>query len=345
MKKDLLVYLNTYKRYDSTLPLAILSIINQTYKFDKFIIFDDNKPEDAKDLRTIEHYAYLFRLMIEKGIDWEVRWGQRKGAHFNHETANMEGFKYAFCIDDDCILERDCLENLMKEMKDDVGAVGGLILKPLAPILPAGFTNNRLADIRTVPNIQWYKWSEEPRSVEHIYSSFVYRCNVAHFDLSLSSVAFRGESMFTYEFIRKGYKLLVTPKAITYHFESQKGGCRGELENAKRLAMYNADEKIFMEKMREWGVIGESTKICILNCGLGDTIVFAKSILPKLKKKYKNIILSVCYPEVFPNEQCISIADGNKLVANPEQYNIYAYAFKNNLKLSLEELFREVYEI
>lgn len=226
MKKDLLVYLNTYNRYNSTLPLAILSVINQTYKFDKFIMFDDNKVENAKDLREIEHFNYLFKLMDEKGIQWEYRWGQKKGAHFNHEQANMEGFKYAFFIDDDNVLEPDTLENLMAEMKDGVGAVGGLILKPPARDLPPGI-DGTLDDVFKGQNIAWYKWTGAPKEVEHLYSSFLYRCGIVHHDLRLSKKAFRGETMFTHSLFLKGYKLICTPKAVTWHFENSQGGCRG----------------------------------------------------------------------------------------------------------------------
>lgn len=329
MKKDLLVYINTYKRYDSTLSMCILSIINQTYKFDKFIIFDDNKPEFARDLRKEEHYAYLFDLMTQKGINWEYRWGKKRGAHFNHEDANMEGFKYAFFIDDDCILEPDCIENLMKEMKDDIGAVGGLILQPPTNNLPINADNK--IDNLYLPNIQWFKWTGKPREVEHIYSSFLYRCNIVHHDLRLSSVVFRGETMFTHSLFLKGYKLIITPNAITWHFQS-----KGGIHDNQKVDNWNHDQYLF-EKWLDFKKKGK--KIYVLNNGLGDHYIFRQVITPD-----KDDIIACCYPEVFkeyPN--IISIAEAERLV-DTKDYDIYRFCLMNNWRGTLQTAYNALYE-
>ncbi|TRZ83635.1 glycosyltransferase [bacterium] len=336
MPKDLLVYMNTYKRYDNTLASAILSVINQTQKFDKFIIFDDTPEEEAKDMREIEHFNYLFKLMSQKGVIWEVRYGQRKGAHFNHEQANMEGYKLAFFIDDDHVLEPNCLEELMKEMRDDVGAVGGLILQPPAGPLPPD-ANNKINNLY-LPNIQWFTWpGTTPREVEHIYSSYLHRCGIAHYNLALSSVAFRGETMFTHSLKLAGYKLLITPKAVTWHFQST-----GGIHSGQKIDNWNHDQSVFDEWYK---FILSGSKLMVLNCGLGDHIVF-KKLLPELRAKHEKITLAVCYPELFEDEtdlNIISIESAKNIIGDLDTHNVYKYCIDHDWKGSLEDAYREMF--
>ncbi len=328
MKKDVLIYLNTFKRYDSTLPLAILSVINQTYKFDKFIIFDDNKDENKKDLRTIEHYKYLFDMMDQKGINWEYRFGHQKGAHFNHEDANLEGFKYAFFIDDDEVLEPNTLDELMKCMTDDVGAVGGLILQPPTRGLPEGLSG-KMSDVFNGQNIAWYIWNGEPKEVEHLFSSFLYRCNIVHHDLRLSSVVFRGETMFTHSLFLKGYKLICTPKAITWHFQTRSSG---GIHDGQKIDNWNYDNNLFL-KWLEFKKSGK--KLYLIREGLGDNYAFKQVITPE-----KDSIVATCFPHLYPDNECISIGDAEQLV-DPKDYKIYEWG--DRYGGSLLENFKKLY--
>jgi len=327
-----LAYLNTYNRWETTLPMTILSIINQTYKPDKFIIFDDAK--EPKDFRTMEHYMYLFKLMDQKGIRWEVVNGQKKGAHHNHEIANMMGFDYAWFLDDDHAAEPTCLEELMKEMKDGVGAVAGIILQPPAGPLPVN-AMNIISDLN-LPNIQWFTWTGPPREVEHIYSSYLHRCGIVHYNLGLSSVAFRGETMFTHSLFLKGYKLLVTPKAITWHFQAL-----GGIHNGQKKDNWDHDEIIF----RNWLLMQRrGEKFIIIDGGLGDHIVF-KKVLPEIYMKHgkNNIKLAVCYPELFKDDNVMSIAYAKSIVGDSPDDSIYGWMWKNNWKGELIDAYRARY--
>lgn len=311
--KGILAYVSTLNRYDTTLPLTLVSIALQTYKPDHFVLFDDN--ENPRDLRQSEVYQYCFKLFNEKGISWEVIFGQKKGQHFNHETANTMGYPFAWRIDDDEIAEQDCLEGLVKEIKDGIGAVAGLVMQP----------NSQLQT-----NIQWYKWDGEPKEVDDLYSSFLYRTNVAHYDLRLSSVAHREETMFSSTLKDKGYKLIVTPKAVTWHFRSL-----GGIRSGQSAEMFDHDEAIYNETV---AFQNSGKKLYVLNNGIGDHYMFRQVITPE-----KDAIIACCYPDVFPEYKCISIADAMNMV-NIEDYNIYKWCGERNWKGHLQEAFIEMYK-
>ena len=167
----ILGYICTKGRYNTTLPMAILSMIQQTRRIDKLRIFDDNNDAEKINPHDVEHYNYLFKLAESKGIPWEWTWGRQLGAHHSHEIANTSGYDLAWFIDDDCVAEPDCLDELERCMRPDVGAVGGLILQPPAGPLPANAANK--IDDLNLPNIQWFRWSGKPRNAEHIYSQFL----------------------------------------------------------------------------------------------------------------------------------------------------------------------------
>ena len=330
----ILAYLNTYNRYESTLPMALLSLINQTRKPDHITIFDDNK--EPKDLRNIEHYKYLFDLMDQKGIGWNYVFAEKKGAHYSHEKANMMGYDAAYFIDDDNVAESNVLEELEKLLVDGVGAVGGLILKPPASILPTT-VRGRMEDVFNGQNVAWYTWEGRPKEVEHLYSGFLYRCNIVHHDLRLSKKVFRGETMFTHSLFLKGYKLIVTPKAITWHFESRVGGCRTPEDEKTNTELYQHDNLLF----NEWLNFQKTGKnLVFLNSGKGDHYMALQSgiITP-------GSVVACCYPECFSGMdlEIISIDQGSHLV-DPKDYDIYKWCSENRWKGTLIDAYSELYK-
>lgn len=332
MKKDLLCYINTYNRTETTLPLAVLSVLNQTYKPDALVIFDDNK--EFKNPLENSVLKYLLDLSMEKGIQWFWEPGQKKGAHFNHESANKMGYKLNFFIDDDHVLEKNVIEKLVKEMTPDVGAVAGLILKTPTTPLPNWLKNNKMDDLYNGENIQWHTWAGKPRECEHLYSSFLYRPNIAHWDTRLSRKTFRGETMFTHSFFLKGYKLIVTPDAITYHFEGQ-GGCRSAEQEKSNQEMYAYDDQIF----RDWlNFKRTGKKLYFLNEGLGDNYMFKQVIEPE-----KDTIIATCFPDIWQDYKVISIAEAEKLV-DKKDYSVYEWATFMNWKGTLQEAYLTMYE-
>jgi hypothetical protein len=86
-----------------------------------------------------------------------------------------------------------------------LGAVGGAILTP-----PLSFTDGVTGSIDKIdqePNIQW-NIIKEVKEVQHLHCSFLYRAGVQDYNLGLSRVAHREETLFTYGLFQKGYKIL-----------------------------------------------------------------------------------------------------------------------------------------
>lgn len=67
---NVLATVSTRGRYHTTLPLALMGIINQSRLPDKLVIFDDN--ETKTDLREIPTYKHIFQTLDKKLIAWEV---------------------------------------------------------------------------------------------------------------------------------------------------------------------------------------------------------------------------------------------------------------------------------
>jgi hypothetical protein len=317
----ILCSISTRGRYNTTLPLAIQSVINQTRKVDHLVLFDDN--DEPKDLRQDPVYTHLFEMMNAKNISWKVIFGKKKGQHFNHQIANHAGYDWVWRVDDDNIAESNVLENLCKYIADDVGAIGGSVLIP-SQIFDTSKSTGIIEYINTELNIQW-GYIDSVREVDHLHCSFLYRAGIADYNLNLSRVAHREETIFTYELKNKGYKLLVVPNAITWHSKSS-GGIRSE----KDPSLYERDESIFRNIVQY-----KDHTIVVLDCGMGDHIVF-KHVLPEIK----NPIIFSCFPDIIPGK---SIGEAQLLFGDLSKYNIYRWMDIWNWKDSLENAFRKLY--
>ena len=326
---DVLCSICTKNRYDSTLPLAIQSVIMQTVKPAKLLIYDDNTEQDTKDLRGIETYNYLFQILSFYNIDCQVIFGLKKGQHHGHQLANKQGYKYVWRLDDDEIAEPTVLEKYLRLMKDDVGAVGGAVLTNGY----GGVGSPKLENIYNMANIQWTA-GNKIIEVDHLHSTFLYRANIIDYCLDLSPVAHREETIFSHELKEKGYKLLVDLSAITQHLKQQKTGIRSH--NSEWL--YKHDEKIFTKKMESWGY-----KLINLNSGIGDHYAFL-NILPELKKKWKHLIIGACFPEVFHDEKDITLI--HIFESEPiNDENIYKWMIDKNWTKSIVEAYAEYYGV
>jgi len=328
---------STYKRYDTTLALTIYAVAMQTRVPNHLIIFDDTPKEQERKFWEEATYVHLMRLVSQKGISWEIRPGWKKGAHHNHETANkMKGYDAVWMIDDDHCPEPNCLEELEKELKDGVGAVGGLIIPPGTPKGPLPPNAGNKIDNLYIPNVQWFNWEGEPMEVEHIYSSFLYRSGIVHHDTRLSSVVFRGETMLTHSLYLLGYKLIITPKALMWHLPAG-----GGIHAGQDTSNWNHDQDIF----NRWLMFKKMKKfLAVLYNGKGDQIVFKKDILPKLREKYgKDLLVAASYPDVFEGEEgLISIQSAEQFV-DIKDYSIYEYGDRSDWKDSLSKLYEKFY--
>lgn len=339
---DVTAYFSTKGRSITTLPLAVISVACQTLPPKCIVIYDDN-PEH-EDLRKNNIWFNIFQLIESKGIEWSVEFGVGKGQVLNHIRAlNESKTEWVWRVDDDDYVEADCLENLMRNAAGDVGAVGGLVLFPYDNRKPMPkFASNRIEDTFWVPTIQWFR-HVGVTEVEHLHSTFIYRKKaglVNGYCTDLSPVGHREETIFSYGIKRAGWRILVDGSAITWHMRDKQGGIRSYGD----AWLWEHDDKVYSKLLETWGVKSRHPKLVVLDCGLGDHIVF-KKILPEVKKKYSDLILSVCYPELFEDDKSlnlISIFEATML-GGIEDYNIYKFMQYYNWKDTLENAFRKMY--
>lgn len=312
----------TRGRYQTTLPLTLNSIINQTKKVDKLIIFDDN--DEPQDMRKELVYSYFFKMLDIKGIAWEWVYAHKKGQHHIHQMANTMGFDWVWRVDDDAIPEPNVLQTLFNYTSKKVGAIGGAILTP--PLQFESFKpTGKIENIDTEPNIQW-SFIHKVKEVEHLHCSFLYRAGLHDYNTGLSRVAHREETLFTYGLYLKGYKILAVPNAVSWHLKNPNGGIRSET-NQK---LYEQDEQIFRNTINY-----KDKKIVVLNCGMGDHIVFSH-IMPNIT----NAEVFTCYPDIVPGK---SIAEARALFGDIDQWNIYRKMAQWKWTGSLENAYRKMY--
>ena len=340
-KIEVTATISTKDRYHDTLPLTIASINNQTYKPKKLLLFDDG---EQKDLRQDLLYQNIFANLDANKIEWEVIFGERKGQVANHQKAiELSETNWIWRIDDDEIAEPNVLETLVSNIDDNVGAIGGLVLDPKEAVcnLPADINHNKIEEVITAPNIQWFKHNGV-KEVDHLYSSFLFRKKAAKhgYCTELSPIGHHEESLFSFEMKRNGWRILVDPSVITWHYRFPKGGIR----SYKDENYWKHDEEVFKRKMEIWRKNLDKEKIITLDSGLGDHIAFAM-VLPEILKKYPDLTLAVCYPDVFEkfDIELISIQDAKLICNNIEKDNVYKWMWDNNWKKSLSDAYRGMF--
>ena len=318
---SVLCSISTRGRTHSTLPMALQAIINQTRKPDKLVIFDDN--DDPQDLRSDPIYVQLFRMLDAKEIAWEWLFAGKKGQHHNHQIANWMGYEWVWRVDDDALPEPNVLQNLLKHAAPNVGGVGGSVFTP--PHKFEGEATGKIDNIYVEPNPQWMP-IKKTKEVDHLHCTFLYRAGVYDYNLGLSRVGHREETLFTFGLRKKGYNLLIVPNAVTWHLKAPSGGIRMDSTET----MFTHDEQIFRNTMAF-----KDHTIVVLNSGMGDHLVFSH-VLPAIK----NPIVFGCYPEIVPSK---SIAEAQSLFGDIEMFNVYGKMARWNWKSSLEDAYRKLY--
>lgn len=346
--KDVIATVSTRNRTDTTLPLVITSLLCLTYKPGKFIVYDDN--DELKDPRENEIYKNLLNGLVNSGIEWFWIPGQRKGQVFNHEHARLSNdHEFIWRIDDDNILPSNTLEELYKAIKTDkkIGAVGPSILDP-KNIGSSKIASNTIEDVYLGMNIQWnYTNTISSVEVEHLQgSTFLYRREAGShgYNLELSRVGHREETLFTYEMFRNGWKLIAICGLNTWHMRYGAGGIRSHND----IQLFARDDYIFAKKLEQWKVKIKQHKFVFLDSGRGDHYAF-KQILPLILKKHKDakIIIGACYQDVFwdidnPRITILGMSDIAAFV-KPEDHNIYKFMAEKQLKGNLVEAYKQMY--
>jgi len=94
--------------------------------------------------------------------------------------------------------------------------------------------------------------------------------------------------------------------------------------------MYEHDEQIFRNVLKY-----KDHTIVVLNCGLGDHIVFSH-VLPAVR----NPLVFTCYPEVIQGRP---IAEAQQLFGGIDIWNIYKKMDQWKWQGSLEDAYRKLY--
>ena len=336
--------ISTKDRYHTTLPLTIMSIINQTRKPDKLVIYDDG---EQKDLRAIPLYLNLFKLLDYSKIQWEVRFGKRIGQVANHQDClDKCDTEFIWRIDDDEVAEPNVLETLLNNVSSDekIGAVGGNVWFPGNVEWIPSILNGSLDDVFYGLNIQWFMTNPTKVDVEHLYSTFLYSVeagrSIGGYSKELSPVGHREETMFTYLMNRSGYITRYISGAITWHLREETGGIR----EYKNPTLWEQDEVVFNQLLKKFEVGVPDVKLIVLDNGIGDHYAF-KSVLPLIDKD-KDLVIACCYPEVFrgDNINLVSIAVA-KMMCNIDDYNIYKWMWDKKWDRHITEAFKEMYSI
>jgi GT2 family glycosyltransferase len=340
--------ISTKDRFHTTLPMAVASVLTQTRLPDELIVFNDG---EDKDPRNDVVYEQVCKMMDHKGLKWVFAHGRKLGQAHNHEMA-LRGCTndLIWRLDDDNIAESDTLEKLLIPFEhDQVGAVGGIVVHPgvYAP-LPR-FITGKIEDIDCDQNIQWFKQSPELKTVDHLYSTFVYRRSAGiqsgGYPLNLSPVSHREETIFSHRIKRAGFDVLVQPAAMTWHLRSPHGGIRSFTDHS----MWDHDDQIFRQMLKEWGIKTTTPKLIVLEGGLGDHYAF-KKVFPEIRAKHldKKFIIACVFPESIidiPGVHLISIEE-MKCCFGPDpiaQLNVYKWMEDRNWRKHICEAYRHLY--
>lgn len=257
---NMTIILTTRGRYHTTLPLCLMSIINQTRLPSKLILVDDN---EIKEFESLEIYKKIKTLFIIKNIEFVYLCGESKGQTFAQQKAlNIVDTEWVFSMDDDNVLENDTLEILMKSATENTGAIGCIILKPKEEnrtLIENAKIYNKIENIYSDFNIQMIKTqSPEIKKAEHLYSCYLFRKSAANnYHTEYAPAGHRSETVFTYNIFLNGWDVLVNPNTTIWHLDDDKGG--------NRLHVDNKNEKLFINQLIKWGVI--PNKLQLFNDG------------------------------------------------------------------------------
>jgi glycosyltransferase involved in cell wall biosynthesis len=250
---DITVSLTTRNRYNTTLPLCLISIANQTYPPKEVILVDDNEKKEFYDISIFKIILQIFKY---KNIEFQYFHGPSKGqtyaqqVAFDHITTN-----WILKIDDDNILDNNVLEILTNTITEKTGAVSGLILNKKDSVREIEYESdfyNKIEDIYSYFNIQMCgNQDDKIKKVEHIYSNYLFRKDLVDgYPLEFAPAGHREDTVFTYQIYLKGYDLLINPKSITWHFNEFGGG-----NKQYNYESNTRNELKFLEKLKEWKIV------------------------------------------------------------------------------------------
>lgn len=259
MTNEITVLVTTCDRYQTILPLCLLSIVNQTYKPNRIVLVDDNLNKEFYDHEILRN---VLTVMKYRNIEFEYLYGESKGcAYALQRGLDVIDSGWILKVDDDNILEPNVIELYVQNISEEIGAMGGLILdnKSFSREQEVQSKYNQIIHLFSKINIQMVATqTPDIKEVEHIYSNYFFRREIAPNQcLELTPSCHREDTIFTHEIYRKGYKLLVIPQSKTYHLNYD--DTNGDNKHGK--TNLNNNEFVFIEKLKEWDIVPKEIEI------------------------------------------------------------------------------------
>ena len=196
---------------------CINSVISNTYKNLEIIVSDDSKSNKSMGVVAKKRNSFNSIMYIknnEKNI----------GVAINKGITQSKG-KFIFILDDDNEIDKNCIAELVKSISkyNNIGIVGPLAFYHTNKkiIMHAGVIRSRFMRraIYIHENEIWSSQITEEEEVEDFANAFMFRKEVTKkagmWDLLIPHM---GEDADFEARVRKaGYKVIINPKAITYH--------------------------------------------------------------------------------------------------------------------------------
>lgn len=267
MKNKITVLLTTCDRYETTLPLCLMSIFNQSRKPDRIVLVDDSPKKKFYDFQTLRSMITLFG---NKGICFDYYHGSCKGQTHALQLGIekiLDG--WVLKMDDDNVLEHDVIELFEKNIKKNVGAISGVFIDKRSQhlsedskkesFIPKNGYYNCIEDVFSYVNIQLiHKQSKNIKKVQHLHSLYFFRRDlIGEYCLELAPSSMREDTIMTHEMFMKGYDLLVIPSAVIHHlvYDQNSGNRKWAEQHIKKNTFF------FISKIKEWGVIPDKLQL------------------------------------------------------------------------------------
>ena len=239
----------------------IHSIYKSTYANIEIFVIDDASIDDTY-LYLKEKYKRKNVFLIRNKISHYVSYCRNKGA-------KMAKGKYIFFVDDDNVLPRNLLQELVNIFEADkkIGEVGPMIysyknkqellwMKTQRSMLTT--KTNFPRDLQTIKNNQ--RWDTDDIPNAFMVKSKVVKGNAIYFNEKLFPIHYE-ESDYAYRIRKLGYKIVVASRAIIYHdVQEENGGAfRHYMEDPKRT-YFNARNRLvfhglYSDTYQKWIII------------------------------------------------------------------------------------------
>jgi len=257
---QLTIGIPTRNRLDSLIRL-IDSITKQTFKNFELLISDDGNMYDLE---------YEIRNRFPD-LSFKVTKGKRVSLPVNRQTIlDNATCEYVVMCDDDHSMKPDCIEELYNTaITTNAAVVSAIWPSPVAEVIDYNSVKHLEEYRLDLDNIGegthfWWKngWKtfcvfhKSPQLIESqfagggcvLYKKEVVK-KVGGFPDYYSPVSFREDTDISYRVFLAGFKVIVNPKAIAYHFPEQSGGCR----DTKDVDLLREnDGNLFIQKILQW---------------------------------------------------------------------------------------------